>query len=210
MILRFKYIVWIITVVLITSIISYFVLQDNKSEISNDVLQNISNENDIVIGDYNVKKSVILFYDYNCIYCKKFFKEIYPIFKKEYINNHKAKLILKPICKVTDKQALNAYQTLICINKYGDFQKLHKLLLHKSKIIYTDYFRQLIDDYIFTNDFVAECILNTKQFDIKKNISQFQKLNTKGTPTFIIGNKIIKGYKNYKAFKSIINSELKL
>nr|WP_321408116.1 thioredoxin domain-containing protein [uncultured Carboxylicivirga sp.] len=166
-----------------------------------------TDENDIIFGSYNAPQSIILYFDYNCSYCQKFFKEVYPELKDSLIDNKQVKLIFRLVCKPNDAKALKAYRTAICINKFGQFEKLHKLLLYKPGIIYTKYFDGLIDEYISTNENVAECILNRNETPEIKNIYQFQTLKTKGTPTFIIGNEIKKGYLDFEAILKLLNQD---
>lgn len=180
------------------------ILYFNKDKKTNPaILSSISQitDDDIVIGDYNASTSMIMYYDYNCKYCKKFFTDLYPDLYKNYIQTGKVKLVLRLICKANDRLATEAYQTVVCINKFGNFEKLHKLLLHKSEIIYSEYFQELKDEYIATNSNVGECIINSENQAIIRNIHQFQTLETKGTPTFIIGKDIVVGLKDMEYFK---------
>lgn len=199
----------VIAIGIIAVIISYFLNYNKNSD--TELINNITqiNDNDIILGNPNAKATIVLYFDYNCKYCNKFFENVYPELKSNFLDKDLATLILRPVCKSNDIAATKAYQTVICINKFGQFDKLHRLLLHEPKIIYTKHFQQLIDDYINTNANVAECILNSDDEAIKKNIFQFQQLKTKGTPTFVINNKVIIGYKNYHFFeeelKNIIN-----
>jgi len=172
-----------------------------KRTINNELLAEISQiqMSDIVLGHSDAPQSIIIFFDYNCQFCKRFFQDAYPKLNKEYIQTGKVNLVIKLVCGVNDKFALRAYQTVICINNYGKLEKLHKLLLHESKVIYTEQFNMLIEDYISTNELVGECILESDNASVLSNIYQFDQLKTKGTPTFVINNKVMKGYKNYKA-----------
>ncbi|WP_439184952.1 DsbA family protein [Carboxylicivirga taeanensis] len=160
---------------------------------------------DIVFGQESAEQSIILYYDYNCSYCKKFFDEVYPSLHDDFIRTGKIKLVLRLICRGNDAMALRAYQTAICINKFGSYEKLHALLLHNSQIMYTEHFNQLIDDYVVENEFLGECILDSDGSDIIRNIYEFQVLKTKGTPTFVLGSDVISGFKDYNYLKKKIN-----
>lgn len=194
-----------ILIILICFIVGYYYLHKNK--MTKAIIKNISQYqyNDIIIGNYDASQSIILFFDYNCTYCKKFFNEVYPSLDVNYIQTGKVNLILKLVCSPTDIKALQAYQTVICINNHGDFQKLHKLLLYKNEIIYTEHFDMLIEDYITTNEVIGDCIINTNYEAVLKNIYQLQQLNTKGTPTFVINNKIINGFIDYSTLINLFN-----
>lgn len=183
-----------------------FILNKTKDDAKYKELNTIST-NDIIFGNESAPKSLIIYFDYNCGYCKKFFNEVYPKLKTQQIDKGELKLVVRLICKPTDKTALKAYQTCICTNTYGNYENLHNLLMHKSEIIYTDHFQQLTDDYININTDIAECILNNNNSNILNNIVQFQSLKTRGTPTFVIGNKIVVGYITNEEINRTINEE---
>ena len=203
-----KTIVWLCAcIATLAAIIGYWFLEHDKI---NDLIQLIQQEreSDIVIGNPDAKNNIIVFFDYNCTYCRKFMSETYPEIENTFLKKHDIKLCLRLVCSPTDALATKAWQTAICLNKTGDFIKLHKLLMHKPEIIYTQHFADLTDTFISTNNIFEECFVTSDNQDIKRNIYQFQQLQTKGTPTFVIGQKVVKGYKNAANFKQIIESAL--
>ncbi|WP_430810421.1 MULTISPECIES: thioredoxin domain-containing protein [unclassified Carboxylicivirga] len=174
------------------------------------ILKDIKKEllSDIVLGNPTAKNNVIVFFDYNCTYCQQFIKEVYPELQRGVFEKYDLKITLRLVCRSTDVKATAAYQTAICLYQAGgDYMKLHQLLMHEPAIIYSDYFTQIREDYIHSNELLAECILNKENEDVKRNIFQFQHLETRGTPTFIVGNNVIKGFKNKQVFESIVASE---
>ncbi len=173
------------------------------------LLQQINHikSNDIILGDPSAPNSLIVYFDYNCGFCKKFFNEVYPKLDNTVVNEKKLNIIIRLVCNKTDKVTIQAYQTVSCINQFGNFNKLHKLLMHKNEIIYTEHFNQLIDEYIATNENVAECILSSNSQQIIQNIFQLQELKTNGTPTFVVNDKVIVGYKDYQVFLPMLELE---
>nr|WP_319399845.1 thioredoxin domain-containing protein [uncultured Carboxylicivirga sp.] len=193
----------ITVVILCIAIIASLLFFKNRQQkiYNNEFISKISNINDddIVLGNREAKNTVIMFFDYNCRYCRKFMNTVYPDFKKTYLDTGNTKLVLRLTCSPNDSIAIQAYQTVVCINKFGNFEKLHRLLLHKNEIIYSEYFQELKDEYIAVNEFVANCLFNSNNSTIKTNIKQFKELKTKGTPTFIINKKILVGYQDINA-----------
>lgn len=190
-------------------VLGFTVWEFYKSREAQKLIDEIKEErsSDIVFGDIKAKNNVIIFFDYNCGFCNKFMAEVYPRLKETVLKNSDAKITLRLVCRTTDVKATEAYQTAICLNQAGDYMKLHKLLMHKPEVVYTEYFNQIKEDYIVSNDILAECIMTSENQDIKHNIYQFQQLKTKGTPTFVVGTKVIKGLKGAETFKNIIESE---
>jgi protein-disulfide isomerase len=63
----------------------------------------------------------------------------------------------------------------------------------------------MVNHFIDSDPLVAECILGTQSMDYILQIrNEFDKFGFTGTPTFVIGNKVYKGYMPYDQFKSII------
>ncbi|MCU4156235.1 thioredoxin domain-containing protein [Carboxylicivirga sp. A043] len=172
-----------------------------------DVLVAINEDvsNSIVLGASDAPETITLFFDYNCRFCKNFFSDVYPQLDEDYIQTGKVKLNLRLVCSENDKFALLAYQTALCLYKFGEFDKLHKLLLHQSKVMYTEQFVTLVEDYIAINEMVGECITESNNQEVLYNIYQFEKLKTKGTPTFVINNGVIVGYQSYESIIKNLN-----
>ncbi|MBI9061318.1 MAG: DsbA family protein [Marinilabiliaceae bacterium] len=165
-------------------------------------------EHDIVFGDIEVQNSIIVYFNYNCSFCQKFAKEVYPKLDSAYIASKRVKVILRLVCSIFDKKAMEAYQTVYCISEFGNLQPLHKLLLHNNKIIYSEHFQTLIDGYINTNSNVAECVIMHEDYKkIKINIEDLNELNSQGTPTFLINKEVIKGYKTFDEFESLLKNK---
>ncbi|GEM_PF-5194412 len=164
-------------------------------------------DSDIIFGNIDAKYSIVAYIDYNCSHCKRFFYDTYPKLHEEYLQRNRLKLILRLVCNQTDQKTLEAYQSAICINKYGDYQKLHKLLLHNTEVIYSEQYQTLMDEIIWSNDDIAECLLSNNNTEILTNIQSFKQLKTTGTPTFIINNKVLVGYKDFADLERIINKE---
>lgn len=184
----------------------------NAIEVPDSIKEEINQigDSDIIWGDINCQNTIVAYIDYNCGYCKKFLEEILPKLNRNYIQEGKIKLVVRLVCGKTDIKAIKAYQTAICINKFGHYVKLHELLMHESKIIYTHHFEDLMNEYIVTNTDVAECILNHNNRYILNNIYQLQELKTNGTPTFVINNELIVGYKSFDYWKKKIEEKFNI
>jgi protein-disulfide isomerase len=165
---------------------------------------------DIVFGADTANLSIFMYSSYSCSYCALFFSDVSPEIKEEYFDTGKVKLIMRLTVKTNDIDLKNSLKTAVCINKYGNFKYLHELLINDSKIVYTDAFRSMIDEFIEKDNLVAECILGGEADDyLLENIKDFESMDLRGTPTFIIDNKIYSGYRNADQFKKIILNHLK-
>lgn len=194
------------TVVFIGAVLLLF-MQDksNERKPENTLFEH---ELDIVYGKDSTDITVFMFSSYNCSFCRKFFKDIFPELDKDYIQTGKVKLVVKPVAIEKSGPVVNALKLAVCINRFGDFSKLNELLLTEPKVVYTDEFESVTNELIQKNEFVAECMLtDMAEKYIMRNYIDFNRLRCTGTPTFVINNKIYKGYKVYNEFQKIIEKE---
>ena len=163
-------------------------------------------ENDIVIGQADAPTTIFLYHSYTCKYCKKFFIETFPLLKKQKIDKGQVKLVVKMICQSEQKDMLRAVQTAWCLQKFGKWDKYHQLLLHNINVVYSEEFNQLIEQYIYDNPDIAQCIIENNDYeDLKRNYYEFKQNNFTGTPTFVIDGKVFYGFKSYDELIEIIN-----
>lgn len=205
-----RYLLFILIVVLIA--LTAIVVLRNSSLWQNEhrVKEGLTEkELDIVYGSDSADLTVFLFSSYNCSFCRKFFKSVFPELEKEYIDAGKVKLVIKLVTLTNNESVINSLQIAACINKYGNFEKLNELLLLEPKVVYTKEFEDVINELIEKDEFVAECMYGGEsEIYISENMLDFKRLNCTGTPTFVINNKIFKGFLDYSKFKKLIEKEL--
>jgi protein-disulfide isomerase len=179
-----------------------------KSGVSKVLKPVISAEYDLVFGSEEASIQVFVFFDYFCSHCRKFFTQVYPEIEKEYINTRKIQLVLKPVFFSSHAQIIKAYKAAICLNKHGQFQVMHDLLLVEPEVVFSQHFDQLIEEYVQRNSLYAECFYGGS---VDQYLDETQKLfianRFKGTPTFVINNKIYSGYHSFEQFKQVISKE---
>jgi protein-disulfide isomerase len=196
----------ILLILILIILFNYF---NNKHEQKTQSIKLEEHPLDIVFGSDSAALTVYMYSSYSCTFCTKFFKEVYPDLKYEFFDAGKVKLIMRLTVKTNNIDLKNALKTVVCIHKFGYFNHLHNLLLENSKVVYTQDFRDMIDDFISRDIFVAECILGEEvEAYLLQNLNEFDMLGLKGTPTFIIDNKVYIGYRDYDQFKQILNDHI--
>ncbi|MDA3890862.1 MAG: thioredoxin domain-containing protein [Salinivirgaceae bacterium] len=203
----------LIAIVFILVIISVFYIGNNKdknewryAELQKPLTEK---ELDIVYGSDTAKLQLFMYSSYNCGFCRKFLKNDFPLLKREFFDKGLIKLIIKPIEFTNDENMLNALKTAVCINEYGNFEKLNELLIAEPTVVYTEEFIEVAYEFIEKDILVAECMLSGMSDNyLEKNLNEFRSSNLTGTPSFIINRKVYKGYKPYNIFKEVIEIEL--
>jgi protein-disulfide isomerase len=183
-----------------------FIWKQSHSGIQTELKQN---DLDIVFGSDTAKLSIYMYSSYSCTYCKKFFDEVLPKLKPEYIDNGKVNIIVRLVDHATNPIIKNANKIAICINKYGYYAKLHELFVANFKVVSTSEFESMIDEFTLADDLVAECYFGDKAEDyLNETRNQFDQLGFKGTPTFVIKTNVFGGFMNYEQLSEVINHYL--
>jgi protein-disulfide isomerase len=103
---------------------------------------------------------------------------------------------------------MQAIQALVCVNQFGDFEKLHKLLMTDYEVVYTQDFKILIDDFIAANPDIAQCLIHHNDYTyVRSSNKEFREYNFPGTPTFIIENDVYSGYRNAEWFDKVFQKK---
>lgn len=202
-------IIYIISFILLL-VIGYIIINKTlfHKTSSKAIIKVQTNQYDIIFGNPDAANSIYMYSSYKCGFCRKFFKEVYPKLKKNYFDTGKLNLIVKPIEPNEDVDMIYALQVAISVHKYGEFDKLHELLVHNYKVVYTNDFKSLCDDFIQNNIEIAKSVLENEDYKyLKVNYQEFTDLKFSGTPSFIIDQEIHRGYKNYEEFENIIENK---
>ena len=145
------------------------------------------------------------FFDYNCGYCKSVVKNIFNIHKKD--KNVEIVFVEYPILSNSSLSAAIASLAARNQKKYFEFHR--KLMTHAGKIddkLLLSFAKDLkIDIGKLKSDYSNEKLM----LIINKNREVANKLNLRGTPAFIIGNKIYPGAMSEKDIEKAIALERK-
>ena len=157
------------------------------------------------LSSANSNVTVYEFFDYNCGYCKSVMQNIFNVHKKD----KKVEIVFVeyPILSNSSLSAAKASLAAKNQNKYFEFHS--KLMKHTGKI----------DDKLLLS-FAKELKIDTKKLKsdysnqklmliINNNREIANRLNLKGTPAFIIGNKIYPGAMSEKDIEKAIALERK-
>ncbi len=164
---------------------------------------------DIIYGIDSAPIHIVMFSNYNCGFCRKFYFEDFNKLKAEYIDKGIVKLVIKPISFNDNSFDIRALKITACLAKYGNVDKMNQLLFTQPEIVSNKQFDDIINDFVEQDEFIAECMLSGEAENyITKNYLQFLALDFNGTPSFVINNIAIKGYVKYADLKAVIEQFL--
>ena len=173
------------------------IIADNKKQIFN-------TSNGMYSGNLDSKNVIIEFFDYNCSYCKKAHQDILKIEQ----NKRNVKVIYKnfPILSENSKK-LAEIALFIAKDNNEKFIKFHNLIMSKKGLINKNQLKDILDDLGYDqgklkNNLNSEYIKS----QLLKDRELAEKLSLRGTPAFIVNDKLFFGYIGYDELVSHIKN----
>jgi len=172
-----------------------------------------------VLGDVHAKVTIVEFGDYQCPVCRAFWKEVEPRLRKEYVDTGKVRLIFAdfPVIQI-HPEAVLAAMAVDCAGDQNKYWQYHDKLFHEQdwgdevfRFGARDLKRWARDVGLETKAF-NDCLDSGRhKDDVARDKNAGDKLNIRGTPTFLINNRrVIAGAQPYTTFKRAIDEELKI
>ncbi len=144
---------------------------------------------DMVIGNHQGDVTIVEFFDYNCSYCKKTASDVMDLI----VRDPKIKVILKPLgilSKDSDEVALLA----LASHKQGKFVEMHMGLLGLKHFANAESALKVgaglgLDTEKLKKDAKSAAIVR----ELATVSKLANKIGVRGTPTFLIGDKVVIG-----------------
>ena len=147
-----------------------------------------------------------IFIDYECGYCKLFFQEVYPLLYDEYIAQGLVHFVIMDFPLTRHEYALPLAQYSQCAQQngtYGTF--INKVFNFPDEIDNTTFEKIGTETGLNFN----VCMEDSSFYNgVLKDIKIAESLGVSGTPTFVINNLLIAGFKRYPEMKNMIDGLL--
>ena len=163
------------------------------------------------IGDVGAKLRIIEYYSYTCEYCRSFESEIKPTIIRNYVSGSKVRWVFRPV-------DLELGVAVLCADEQDKFLEYHdSLFRNASNISKEEDLKQLAKNVGMNEETFWQCYSSGKYETLvigwyNDLVSDFKKYkiaeNEKGTPAFLIGDKMITGMQPYDVIAGIIEEKL--
>ncbi len=157
------------------------------------------------IGNPKGDVLVVEFFDYNCGYCKRAMQAV-----RELSENDKNVKIIFMEYPILSPQSTFVSKWAVAANMQGKYWAFHQELLSSSAPKDEENLTKIAQKVGLD---VAKLKKDAEGKDVESyltSVKEFgQKLNVSGTPAFVIGGQIVRGYIEYPAFKTIVDEERK-
>ncbi|PIN88973.1 hypothetical protein COU60_04830 [Candidatus Pacearchaeota archaeon CG10_big_fil_rev_8_21_14_0_10_34_76] len=167
-------------------------------------------ENDFVMGSLNAPVIMFWYFDYQCPFCRTFWKDVLPKIKTEYIETGKVRLVHKdfPLDSI-HPSAEEAAEVARCILRNINnehYLQIHNKIFENQESINSENLKLWVKQ-IGCN--VDSCLQHhTFRDEIKEDHAEAINIGAIGTPHFVIGNSHVTGSQPYEVFKKVIETEI--
>jgi protein-disulfide isomerase len=166
-----------------------------------------------VLGNKNAKVTVVEFADFQCPFCEKWFTDVYPSIKKDYIDTGKVKFAFRDYAFLGQESTFAA-EAAQCANEQGKFWEWHDYLYthqgsENSGAFAKDKLEGFAADLGFNTQQFNQCLESDKYASaVSGETQKGSDFGVSGTPGTFVNNNLIVGAQPYDAFKTAIDQAL--
>ncbi len=177
-------------------------LQQNADALLNDGISHVS-------GNLNGDITIVEFMDYRCGYCRKAKPEVAELISSD----GNIRLITKEYPILGDDSTESAKMAIAVLQLFGGdaYKKLHNALMKFNGPMNEKSIRMLAKRHELDAD---KILARMDGPEVAAHIEQMHELGRRmqvsGTPTFVIGGTILRGYVPLKGMRQIVTAERKL
>ncbi len=177
----------------------------------------VSTDDDPALGNPNAKVTVIEFSDFQCPFCRRFWKETLPQIKKLYIDTGKIEFVYRDFPLGFHPASHISAEAANCAGEQSKYWEFHDKMfseeekLGQGTVEYGASQLKLWARQIGLNPVQFNQCLDSGKYkaEVDKDIADGSAAGVDGTPTFFINGKKIVGAQALSAFQAIIDAELK-
>lgn len=172
-----------------------------------------------LIGNREAKVAMIEFSDFECPYCAKFTREVWPAIKTEYIERGKVLAAFRHLPLPMHPFAKTAAVSADCAGQQGKFWEMRDLLFQKHGTVNKNTIGSLASTLGLNSAAFGRCLETNPEDRIRQDQGHATALRISGTPAFLIGllqpdktvaiAQVVRGAQPFARFKAILDGLLK-
>lgn len=174
-------------------------------------------DTDAPMGNASAPVSIILYADYQCPFCGRFFSSVEPSLIQDYVQTGKARFVHRDFAFL-GPESFSAAEAAECSKDQGKFWQFHDALYaaeikdgqENNGNLNRTLFVKLAKQVGMNSDTFGKCLDDKKYTQRVLDISSAAKASgVDSTPTTFINGKKIQGAQNYSVFSGAIDAILK-
>jgi protein-disulfide isomerase len=176
----------------------------------------VSVDDDAILGDKDAPVTIVEFSDYQCPFCRRFWKDTLPQLKAEYIDTGKARLVYRDLPLSFHPAAQISAEAAQCAGDQDQYWQYHDKLFEeqdKQGGGTVQYGAEELKKWaleIGLNVVTFNSCLDSGKYksEVEKDTADGSIAGATGTPSFFINGRRLIGAQPFAAFKAIIDEEL--
>ncbi|MBL8879364.1 MAG: thioredoxin domain-containing protein [Phycisphaerales bacterium] len=154
--------------------------------------------------------TVIEYLDFECPVCGRFFRETYPTIKRDYIDTGKVRWVARQYpLRNAHPHAELAAQASECAGQQGLFFGYHDVLFANQTALESSDLKAYADQVGADAAAFAACLDSNATADaVQADVDGGNRIPVTGTPTFLIGDEIVVGFKTAEQFAALLDAAL--
>jgi protein-disulfide isomerase len=139
-------------------------------------------------GDVHAKVAVLEYSDFECSFCGKYVREIFPQIDSEYVKTGKIRYLFRDLPAPEHKNALAAAQAARCAGEQGKFWEMHDLLFASNGSLSPSDIESFAQALGLDMEKFKECLSSNKYAEaIRRSAAGAARSGIYGTPAFLVG-----------------------
>ncbi|MDP3792276.1 MAG: DsbA family protein [bacterium] len=177
----------------------------------------VSIDDDPILGNERAKVTIVEFSDYQCPFCRTFWRDTLSQIKKEYINTNKVRFVYRDFPLSFHPMAGASAQAAECAGDQDKYWEMHDKIFGEQEKLGQGTVTYTIQDL---KKWAGEIGLNRSAFDqcldsekykdeVAKDFADGSAAGVSGTPSTFVNGRQLVGAQPFATFKAIIEEELK-
>ena len=177
----------------------------------------VSIDDDPILGNERAKVTIVEFSDYQCPFCRTFWRDTLSQIKKEYINNNKVRFVYRDFPLSFHPMAGASAQAAECAGDQDKYWEMHDKIfgeqekLGQGTVTYTiQDLKKWAGEIGLNRSAFNQCLDSEKYKDeVAKDFADGSAAGVSGTPSTFVNGRQLVGAQPFATFKAIIEEELK-
>lgn len=169
------------------------------------------------LGDDGAPVVMVVFTDYQCRYCKKFFEEGLPALRGRYVNTGELRIVVRDMPLPRHRSARPAATAAACAERQGEYWSMHEALYAWQETLPDVDLGELAGSLGLDRPSFEACMAESDiQARIEADLDAARGARVSGTPAFLIGvpeegriyGRVIVGYQPTSVYEAEIREYL--
>ncbi len=174
-------------------------------------------DDDVIVGNADAPVTIVEFGDYQCPFCARFFTDVEPRLREDYIKTGKARMVYRDFAFL-GPESVDAAMASQCAAEQKAFWSFHDALfvteardgVEHNGNLNEQLFKTIASGLKLDRALFDNCLSSKKYFkEIEKDYNDGIAAGVRGTPATFINGKMISGAASYDSFKSAVDEALK-